>query len=93
MIWCIYMKRYQVYLNPGSVSVLDEFEKYTSIPRSRLIRESIDRLAQNLSKIFIEKDITPNEKLFLDSLVGVININTPKQTNYASEKDKKYLID
>ena len=93
MIWCIYMKRYQVYLNPGSVSVLDEFEKYTSIPRSRLIREAIDRLAQNLSKIFVEQDIAPNKELFLDSLIGVININTLKETNYASEKDQKYLID
>jgi len=87
------MKRYQVYLNPGSVSVLDEFEKYSSISRSKLIREAIDRLAQNLSKIFVDKNVAPDEKLLLDTLVGMINISTLKETNYASEKDPKYLID
>ncbi len=87
------MKRYQVYLDPSSVSVLDEFEKYSSIPRSKLIRESIDRLAQNLSKIFAEKDIVPDKELFLDSLVGLITTNSLKETNFASEKDQKYLID
>ena len=87
------MKRYQVYLNPSSVSVLDEFEKYSSISRSKLIRESIDRLAQNLSKIFSEKDILPDNELFLDSLVGLIRTNSLKETNFASEKDQKYLID
>lgn len=87
------MKRYQVYLNPSSVSVLDEFEKYSRIPRSKLIRESIDRLAQNLSKIFVEKDIVPDRELFLDSMVGLITTNSLKETNFASEKDQKYLID
>ncbi len=87
------MKRYQVYLNPGSVSVLDEYEKYTSISRSKLIRETVDKLAQNLSKIFIAEDIAPEQKLLLDSLIGVINVNTLEQTNYASKKDREYLTD
>lgn len=87
------MKRYQVYLNSSSVSVLDEFEKYSDISRSKLIREAIDRLAQNLSKVFVDKDIAPNTKMILDSLVGTINIRNVTQTNYASKDDRAYLND
>ena len=74
------MKRYQVYLNPHSVSILDDFEKYTNISRSKLIREAIDRLAQNLSRVFAAKNEFPQDKLILDSLVGFIG-KGPKQTN------------
>jgi len=87
------MKRYQVYLDPHSVSVLDDFEKYADISRSKLIREAIDRLAQNLSRIFAAKNIQPQEKLILDSLVGFIKLKNEKQTNYASQDDNKYLAD
>ena len=87
------MKRYQVYLNPNSVSVLDEFEKSTSISRSKLIRESIDRLAQNLSRVLAEQNIAPSQKLVLDSLIGVINIKGTKQTNFALKDNRVYLSD
>lgn len=86
------MKRYQVYLNPNSVSVLDDFEKYADIPRSKLIREAVDRLAQNLSRVFATKNIEPEGKLILDSLVGFITLKG-KQTNYALKNDKDYLMD
>ncbi len=86
------MKRYQVYLNPHSVSVLDDFEKYANISRSKLIREAIDRLAQNLSRVFVAKNQVPQEKLILDSLVGFIK-DGQKQTNYALKDDKVYLAD
>ena len=85
------MKRYQVYLNPHSVSILDDFENYTNISRSKLIREAIDRLAQNLTRVFVAKNVLPHKKLILDSLVGFINIKDQKQTNYAVKDDKVYL--
>jgi len=87
------MKRYQVYLNPNSISVIDEFEKYTSISRSQLIREAIDRLAQNLSKVFVDKNIFPDKKIILDTLVGVITLKESQQTNFASKDDRAYLND
>ena len=86
------MKRYQVYLNPHSISILDDFEKYTNISRSKLIREAIDRLAQNLTRVFVAKNELPQEISILDSLVGFIN-KGQKQTNYALKDDKTYLID
>ncbi|MDO8573582.1 MAG: hypothetical protein Q7R77_02430 [Candidatus Daviesbacteria bacterium] len=87
------MRRYQVYLDPHSVSILDEFEKYANISRSKLIREAIDRLAQNLSRVFVEKNEAPRETITLDSLVGFINVADKKQTNYASRNDSAYLTD
>lgn len=87
------MKRYQVYLNSNSVSVLDEFEKYTSVSRSKLIREAIDRLAQNLAKSFADKNIEPQDKFILDSLIGQINVKGQKQTDYASKDDRASLVD
>lgn len=89
----VYMKRYQVYLDPHSVSILDDFEKYVNISRSKLIREAIDRLAQNLSRVFVEKDETPKETITLDSLVGFINVAGQEQTNYALRDDNAYLAD
>lgn len=86
------MQRYQVYLNPHSVSILDDFEKYANISRSKLIREAIDRLAQNLSRVFVAKNQLPQKKLILDSLVGFIK-GGQKQTNYALKDDKVYLAD
>lgn len=85
------MKRYQVYLNPHSVSILDDFERYANIPRSKLIREAIDRLAQNLSRVFAAKDEAPKQKSALDSLVGFIG--GQKQTNFALKSDSDYLKD
>jgi len=87
------MKRYQVYLNQNSVSILDEFEKYANISRSKLIREAIDRLAQNLSRIFVAKNIAPGNRLVFDSLIGAINLKGKKETNYALKKDADYLLD
>ena len=87
------MRRYQVYLNSNSVAVLDDFEKISGLSRSKIIREAIDRLAQNLSRVFVAKNIQPQNKLILDSLVGFINLKNKRQTNYASQDDNKYLAD
>jgi len=87
------MKRYQVYLNPNSVSVLDDFQKYARISRSKLIQEAIDRLAQNLSHIFVVNRVKPQTPFVLDSLVGSIHTKSGTQTNYAAQDDDRYLVD
>lgn len=86
------MKRYQVYLDPVTVSVLDDFEESSRISRSQLIRLSIDRLAENLSKVFIAKEIKPSRRYVLDSLGGVIKIGH-RETNFAQRPDARYLKD
>lgn len=83
------MKRYQVYLNPHSVSVLDEFEKISDISRSKIIRSVIDRVAQQLSVAVAEKRKS-NKKYLLDDLVGFIDLKTDKETNFAENVDEIY---
>ncbi len=46
------MKRYQVYLNPHAVSILDDLGKQTDISRSKLIQGAIDRLADQVAPTF-----------------------------------------
>ena len=86
------MKRYQVYLNSGSVQILDEFESYTRVPRSELIREAIDRLAENLSKLLVAKAAKP-KKFILDSLVGAFSIGSGENVNLSTKHDQEYLAD
>ncbi len=45
------MQRYQIYLEPESVSVLDELAKLTNFSRSQIIRDVIDRMAKEYEKI------------------------------------------
>lgn len=87
------MKRYQVYLNQNSVAILDDFERYTNISRSRLIRAAIDRLAENLTRVFVAKDISPKDKYVFDSLIGCLSFKNRKKTNLASQVDDLYFQD
>ena len=87
------MKRYQVYLNPSSISVLDEIEKIIGVSRSKLIRESTDRYAQTISNIISAIKLRHRKKSSLDNLIGIIDLKTKKKTNYALKDDEDYLID
>lgn len=87
------MKRYQIYLNPQSVAVLDEFGEYSSIPRSKIIREAVDRLAEQIISVVAEKRSKKHKKYILDSLMGFIDLGKDKKTNYAQKVDEIYLRD
>jgi len=87
------MKRYQVYLNQHSVSILDEFSKHTDLSRSKLLQMITDQVAQNLVKVFTATKTPPKDTYILDSLVGVIKIPGNKKTNFAQNIDGIYLSD
>ena len=87
------MKRYQVYLNPHSVSILDEIEQIIGVSRSKLIRETTDRLARTLTNIISAIKMQHRNKSNLDNLIGIIDLKTKKPTNYALEDDEFYLKD
>lgn len=87
------MKRYQVYLDPHSISILDDFEKLSSISRSKSIREAIDRWANQLVKVFSKREDQPAKYTHFDKLVGAIQLKTKKSTNFALDDDEKYLQD
>ena len=87
------MKRYQVYLNQNSVSVLDEFEGISDISRSKLIRRVVDNVAEELIKIFAEKKGSGKKEYLLDKLAGFVDLKTDKKINYSQHVDDIYFND
>lgn len=86
------MKRYQVYLNPHSVSVLDGVKELSNISRSKLIREAIDRVAEQIAAIFAPENKTQKIRYF-DKLCGFIDLKTKEKTHFAENVDEIYLTD
>ncbi len=66
------MKRYQVYLNQGSVATLDDYLQLSGISRSDVIRQAVDCLASNLAKVVSLARTTSLKQVKspLDDLVG-----------------------
>lgn len=87
------MKRYQVYLNPYSVSILDDLGTQTDISRSKLIQGVIDRFADQVAKVFSKRETRPFNYTYFDKLVGAIHLKTKKPTNFALNIDEIYLQD
>jgi len=83
------MKRYQVYLNSNSISVLDEFGKLSNISRSEIIRSVIDRVVDQLT-IVVADSRKASKTYFLDSLAGIIDLKTDKKTHFADNIDEIY---
>ena len=83
------MERYQVYLNPTSVLILDDFEKSSKVSRSQLIREAIDRLADQLLKMTPVNPVGGKSYL-LDKLAGLVDLGAEKKTNFARDVDSIY---
>jgi len=84
------MKRYQVYLNPQSVKVIDAVEREIKLSRSGIIRLAVDALARNLITAL------PAEKApagALDSLIGIIASSGRQSTNTATHVDDIYFSD
>lgn len=86
------MKRYQVYLNPHSVAILDDVQKLTDITRSKIIRDAVDKIAQQVIAAIPMKK-SGKKHYILDELVGFIDLKTKKRTNYAEHVDDIYLQD
>lgn len=82
------MKRYQVYLNQNSVSILDDFEGISEISRSKLIRRIVDNVAEELIKIFAEKRSHKKEYL-LDKLAGFVDLKIDKKINFSQHVDEE----
>ena len=86
------MKRYQIYLNQSSVSVLDDFEKLANISRSKIIRQVIDRVAEQLIRV-VEVKRSDKKEYFLDTLAGFVDLKTNEKTNFAQNVDEIYFSD
>ncbi len=83
------MKRYQLYLNPTSVNVIDEFEQLVDISRSKIIRKIVEIASEQLLTLIRRKE--PQEKYLMDTLAGFIDLKTNKKLDLASTVDEVYL--
>ena len=83
------MKRYQVYLNQISVSVIDDYEKLTKMSRSKVIRYLVDSASEQLITLIRRKE--PGKKYLMDSLAGFIDLKTNKKMDLVSNIDEVLL--
>lgn len=86
------MKRYQVYLNPNSVAVLDNFDEISNISRSSVIRQMIDRISDQLIRVAMPKKSTKKYSV-LEQMAGFVDLKTNKKTNFAQNVDEIYFTD
>ena len=83
------MKRYQVYLNQISVSVIDDYEKLTKISRSKIIRYLVDSASEQLIALIRSKE--PGKTYLMDQLSGFIDLKTNKKLDLISGIDDVLL--
>lgn len=83
------MRRYQVYLNQISVSVIDDYEKLTKMSRSKIIRYLVDSASEQLITLIRRKD--PGEEHLMDQLSGFIDLKTDKKLDLVSNIDDVLL--
>ena len=82
------MKRYQVYLNPYSISVLDDLKEAIDISRSKQLRLVVDRIAEVLGSILRAKEASQaKEKFLLDELAGFVDLKTDKKIDFTKDID------
>ena len=83
------MKRYQVYLNQSSVSVIDDYEELTNISRSKIIRYLVDSTSEQLITLIRRKE--PKKKYLMDQLSGFIDLKIDKKIDLVSSIDNVLL--
>lgn len=85
------MQRYQIYLDPRTVTILDDAESISNISRSQLIRMAAEAVSENLAKILAVVKPANNNYTHLDNLAGFIKPKTKQPTSYATRSDRDYL--
>lgn len=83
------MRRYQVYLDPSSVSVLDEVAYSAGVSRSKIIQQTADILALRFMSVDMTK--TTKQPKGLASASGVLKIKAKGKTNFATRPDNLYF--
>ncbi|OGF99901.1 hypothetical protein A3D78_02190 [Candidatus Gottesmanbacteria bacterium RIFCSPHIGHO2_02_FULL_39_14] len=85
------MKRYQLYLDPRSVKVIDEVTEISDFTRSQLIRETIDAAATRLGNILAAiKPVRSREYSMWEKMIGAIKIKGKKKVNLSESIDEIY---
>ncbi len=83
------MNRYQIYLDPKDINILDELSKLTNFSRSQIIRDIISRMAREYERLIeaAEKRSMKNNPLL--KMAGFAKLGK----NIAENVDEIYLKD
>ena len=73
----MYMNRYQVYLDPKSVKVIDGISSELSMTRSRIIQEVVNRVAREFEKVLTVKKNVSQKNNPLLKMAGFIKGTKP----------------
>lgn len=82
------MKRYQLYLRPTSLDVMEDFRKLTPLSKANIVREGIERIATGLVD-YISQIVTTRKTpkyFYLNKLRGIIK--DKKKINYSDPIDE-----
>lgn len=83
------MTRYQIYLNPQSVQIIDQLATQLDANRSQIIRDVIDRIAAEYKKFLTATKASRSNNPLLE-MAGFAKSPTGK---VSEDLKKQYLID
>lgn len=84
------MTRYQIYLNPGDIKIIDEVSTQLAVSRSHIIRDLVSRASREFAKILKAAKKIPLKDHPLIKLIGAEKSRTG---DVASNIDEIYLQD
>lgn len=87
------MTRYQVYLNPKSVAVLDAVARQLAVSRSTIIRDVVDRVGGEFAKLLAGSRAARRKSNPLLKMAGMIKGPLPHGRSLAENIDEIYLHD
>ena len=84
------MTRYQIYLNPKSVNIIDDISREMGVARSAIIRDVIDRVVREYEKVLSAAKKIPLKN---HPLMKIIGIGKSPTGDVADGVDDIYLQD
>jgi len=85
------MNRYQVYLEPKEVEIVDELAEDIGISRSRILQDVISRVVLEYSKIWQTSKCPKKKKSAFLKMQGIAK--GASKVSLAENADEIYLID
>jgi len=91
------MKRVQLYLDSGTIVGIDQIERITNLPRSKIIREMLGRATDSAlqflqSLIFLNNPKKQKYTAF-DKYIGAIDVAPKKKLDIKREDEDIYSSD
>ena len=84
------MNRYQIYLNPNSVDILDQLSKELHLSRSQIIRDIIDRMAKVYERLL---EVQFKKRAKDDPILKMAGFAKGPTKNISQNINEDYLID